>query len=180
VYRDIKPENIGFDMRGDVKVFDFGLCKNLSSNLKSQGYGYRLTGRAGSLPYMAPEVARMDTYDTKCDVFSFAILLWEIMSLSPAFKGLSPTQFMENVVIGHERLAVPKTWPPLTRLMLPEAWDKDPKNRPDMKRVAILIRGDLNDMTDDDMIVRRTKHMNDRSNHSFEFGLSDPHDQPIS
>ena len=53
VYRDIKPENIGFDMRGDVKVFDFGLCKNLSPQLKAKGgYGYRLTGRAGSLPYM--------------------------------------------------------------------------------------------------------------------------------
>jgi len=78
VYRDIKPENIGFDIRGmiycvcacvscafglsltfrpdatrfagDVKVFDFGLCKSLSPKLKARGdgYGYRLTGRAGS------------------------------------------------------------------------------------------------------------------------------------
>lgn len=45
-------------MRGDVKVFDFGLCKSLSGKLKARdgGYGYRLTGKAGSLPYMAPEV----------------------------------------------------------------------------------------------------------------------------
>jgi serine/threonine protein kinase len=173
VYRDIKPENIGFDIRGDVKIFDFGLCKSLAPQLKSQGYGYRLTGRAGSLPYMAPEVALMSTYDSKCDVFSFSILLWEILSLAPAFKGFSPTQFMEKVVVEHERLAVPKTWPPLTRLMLPEAWDKDPKIRPDMKRVAILIRGDLNDMTDDVKILRRTIHMGQRSNHSFEFDASE-------
>jgi serine/threonine protein kinase len=173
VYRDIKPENIGFDVRGDVKIFDFGLCKNLAPELKSKGYGYRLTGRAGSLPYMAPEVALMTTYDSKCDVFSFSILLWEILSLAPAFKGLSPTQFMEDVVVKHERLAVPKTWPPLTRLMLPEAWDQDPKVRPDMKRVAILIRGDLNDMTDDVKILRRTIHMTQRSNHSFEFDASE-------
>ncbi|CAB9498375.1 Inhibitor of nuclear factor kappa-B kinase subunit beta [Seminavis robusta] len=54
VYRDIKPENIGFDVRGDVKVFDFGLCKDLEPRLKCKdgGYGYKLTGRAGSLPYM--------------------------------------------------------------------------------------------------------------------------------
>jgi hypothetical protein len=40
-------------------VFDFGLCKSLSSELKAKdgGYGYRLTGRAGSLPYMAVEVS---------------------------------------------------------------------------------------------------------------------------
>ena len=45
--------DIGFDVRGDVKVFDFGLCKNLDPRLKAKdgGYGYRLTGRAGSLPY---------------------------------------------------------------------------------------------------------------------------------
>jgi serine/threonine protein kinase len=168
VYRDIKPENIGFDLRGDCKIFDFGLCKSLSSKLKAlKGYGYRMTPRAGSLPYMAPEVAKMDPYDTKCDVYSFAILLWEMLSLQHAFKGLSPTKYMEKVVVGNERLIVPKTWPPLTRLMIPEAWDKDPAKRPDMKRIAILIRGDLNDMTSDDNILRRTKHMRNRSDHSF-------------
>jgi hypothetical protein len=118
---------------------------------------------------MAPEVARMETYDTKCDVFSFAILLWEILSLQEAFKGFTSTLFMEKVVLEHERLPVPKTWPPLTRLTIPEAWDKDPRNRPDMKRVAILIRGDLNDLTDDDHVLRRTTHMKNRSDHSFEF-----------
>lgn len=52
------PTNQGFDFRGDVKVFDFGLCKSLSAKLKArEGYGYRLTGRAGSLPYMAVSVA---------------------------------------------------------------------------------------------------------------------------
>lgn len=151
-----------------MKVFDFGLCKSLSSKLKARdGYGYRLTGRAGSLPYMAPEVAKMETYDTKCDVYSFAILMWEIMSLKQAFKGMSASSFMEKVVMQHGRLVVPKTFPPLTRLMIPEAWDSDPQKRPDMKRVAILIRGDLNDMTNDEAILRRTKHMKDRSNHSF-------------
>ena len=114
VYRDMKHENIGFDARGDVKVFDFGLCKALSPSLKASDaktglpvYGYnltRLTGKlyydrhlndsvalyltrrfyagllmpifspVGSLPYMAPEVAKGNPYDYMCDVFSFAIL----------------------------------------------------------------------------------------------------------
>jgi len=60
-------------------------------------------------------------------------------------------------------------WPPLTRLVIPEAWDKDPKARPDMKRVAIMIRGDLNDMTTDENVRHRTQHMHDRSTHSLEF-----------
>jgi serine/threonine protein kinase len=75
VYRDIKLENFGFDIRGDIKVFDFGLCKSLSDNLIARDdkgraiHGYNLTPRTGSLPYMAPEVAVGMPYDTKCDVF---------------------------------------------------------------------------------------------------------------
>jgi serine/threonine protein kinase len=122
-------------------------------------------------PYMAPEVVRMETYDTKCDVFSFAILLWEMMSLKHAFKGMSPGTFVEKVVVDRERLPVERHWPPLTRLMIPEAWDNDPTKRPDMKRVAILIRGDLNDMTTDDDVLRRTVHMGRRSDHSLSFLL---------
>eukprot|EP00536_Pseudo-nitzschia_multiseries_P005103 jgi/Psemu1/189809/e_gw1.93.84.1 len=86
VYRDIKPQNIGFDVRGDVKVFDFGLMKSLDEHLKSRdGDGYRLTGFTGSIPYMAPEVGLMKPYDTRADVFSFSILFWEIISLEFLF-----------------------------------------------------------------------------------------------
>jgi serine/threonine protein kinase len=54
VYRDIKQENIGFDCRGDVKVFDMGLCKTLNPAQRSKdrygrvAYGYLLTPRTGS------------------------------------------------------------------------------------------------------------------------------------
>jgi hypothetical protein len=109
----------------------------------------------------------METYDTKCDVFSFAILLWEMLSLRGAYHGYSSKEFMEKVVLESERLPVCKSWPPLTRLMIPEAWDVDPRKRPDMKRVAILIRGDLNDMTNDDRVLHRTRHLQNRSQHSI-------------
>lgn len=85
-----------------------------------------------------------------------------------AFKGLSPQEFVERVVVRKERLHLPPKTPPLTRLMIPEAWEHDPRKRPDMKRVAILIRGDLNDMTCDDSVLHRTRHMDDRSNASLE------------
>ena len=120
------------------------------------------------MPYMAPEVAECKNYDTKCDVYSFAILLWELLMLKPAFGGYSATKFVEEVVVKKERLPVPKAWPPLTRLMIPDAWDPDPRKRPDMKRVAIVIRADLNDLSDDESVRRRTQHMDDRSVHSQE------------
>ena len=131
------------------------------------------------VPYMAPEVVKMETYDTKADVFSFTILLWEILSLRQCCKNYTPTQFVEKVVMENERFPIQKTWPPLTRLMIPEAWDPDPRKRPDMKRVAILIRGDLNDMTNDEAVLRRTKHMNQRSQHSFSDGDNNNDDDSL-
>jgi serine/threonine protein kinase len=54
VYRDTKPDNIGFDVRGDVKLFDFGLMANLRPELKCEDGMYKLSGLTGSFPYMAP------------------------------------------------------------------------------------------------------------------------------
>src|SRR3569832_2182130 len=152
VYRDIKKENIGFDIRGDVKVFDFGLSKSLSPALKAKKdgkevYGYNLTPRTGSIPFMAPEIAEALPYDEKCDVFSFAILLWEILAMKSAFRTFSRRDYMERVVVHQERPLIYRKWPPLTKLLLKEAWDNDPQKRPDMKRVAAILRGDLNSMT---------------------------------
>lgn len=175
VYRDIKPENIGFDVRGDVKVFDFGLCKSLEPELKVRG-GYLLTGRTGSIPYMAPEVALNKPYDNKCDVFSFAILLWEILAIKAAFKGMTKKDYLNRVVMGTERLPINKAWPPLTRAMLKAAWDQDPTRRPDLKSIATLIRNDLNDMSSDDTVLHRTEHMADRSRHELSGRLHSPPD----
>lgn len=153
-------------------MFDFGLSKSLSDHLKAKNshgkivYGYMLTARTGSLPYMAPEVVEAKPYDTKCDVFSFAILLWEILALKPAFKGYTRREFLDRVVRMHERLSMNRKWPALTRLAMKEAWDHDPQKRPDMKRVSGLLRGDLNEMSSDSKVQNRTTHMRNRSAHS--------------
>jgi len=174
VYRDIKQENIGFDVRGDVKLFDFGLAKGLSEKLRATSkvgrpvYGYNLTVRTGSLPYMAPEVALKCPYDTKCDVWSFSILVWEMLMLKPAFKDYTKLEFLRRVVQHKERpkWTAPKKLPPLTKLMVEESWNHDPQQRPDMKRVAAMVRGDLNDLSSDTSVQDRTSHMRDRSSHS--------------
>jgi serine/threonine protein kinase len=55
IYRDLKPDNIGFDVRGDVKIFDFGLAKEFDPAKKAADGTYKLTADTGSLRYMAPE-----------------------------------------------------------------------------------------------------------------------------
>lgn len=173
VYRDVKKENIAFDVRGDVKIFDFGLSKALSPSLKAKDsagreiYGYNLTPRTGSIPFMAPEIVECKPYDEKCDVFSFAILLWEILAMQPAFKGYNRRDFLELVVRNGQRLPIERQWPPLTRGLLKEAWDGNPKVRPTMHRIGAMMSGDLRELSTDPKIINRSNYMNNRSQHSI-------------
>jgi serine/threonine protein kinase len=109
-------------------------------------------------------VAKCRHYDCSADVFSFGILLWEILSLKKAFGGnMTHKDYHNRVSIFGERPPVNNRWPPLTREMMREAWAENPKKRPSFKRVAILIRADLSDLSHDNEVVNRTNHMMRRS-----------------
>jgi serine/threonine protein kinase len=73
-----KPDNIGFDVRGDVKLFDFGLSFEITEDLSAVEGMYELSGNTGSLRYMAPEVALGNPYNHKVDIYSFSILFWQV------------------------------------------------------------------------------------------------------
>jgi len=93
--------------------------------------------------------------------------VWEIFALRPAFKGYSKSEFAERVVREKQRLPIERSWPPLTRGILREAWDDDPERRPDMKRIGAMMRGDLREMSTDVRIRERAAFMRNRSAHSF-------------
>jgi serine/threonine protein kinase len=57
IYRDIKPDNMGFDQRNRVKIFDFGLAKQLHDDERTKDGLYKMTGFTGSIRYMAPEAS---------------------------------------------------------------------------------------------------------------------------
>ena len=170
VYRDIKPENIGFDVRGNVKVFDFGLAKVLDPELQNSKGMFHLTSLTGSFPYMAPEVASMDPYDEKCDVFSFGILIWEVLSLQSAYFAVanSSFSFYPRVAKSQVRLPVSRKWPIMTKRVIQSSWNHKPEQRPSMATIRCMLRVDLEFLTEDDSMQGRTHHLLEQSNRSMQ------------
>ncbi|KAI8009486.1 Integrin-linked protein kinase 1 [Camellia lanceoleosa] len=84
IHRDLEPSNILRDDYGHLKVADFGVSKLLkvTSRVKEDR---PLTCHDTSCRYVAPEVFRNDEYDTKVDVFSFALILQEMIEGCPPF-----------------------------------------------------------------------------------------------
>ncbi|XP_012857727.1 PREDICTED: serine/threonine-protein kinase HT1-like [Erythranthe guttata] len=74
LHRDLKPSNIFLDDALHVRVADFGHARYLTDGEKA------LTGETGTFVYMAPEVIQCGPYDEKCDVYSFGVILNELMS----------------------------------------------------------------------------------------------------
>jgi hypothetical protein len=114
------------------------------------------------------EVAQGRHYNCSADVFSFGILLWEILSLKDVFGGnMTRLECYNRVSLCGERPPVKNNWPPLTRKIMQEAWAVNPKQRPMFKRVAMLIRADLTDLSHDNEVINRTSHMMQRSKRSM-------------
>ena len=87
LHRDLKPDNIGLMADDSVKLFDFGLSKIVPIESRG-GKGPKLTGQTGSLRYMAPEVCLEKPYDESADVYSFAVILWQMASHDVPFVGM--------------------------------------------------------------------------------------------
>ena len=137
MYRDIKPDNIGFDVRGDVKLFDLGLCKEYDPDTKDANGFYNATGDTGSPRYMAPEVMVGKPYNERVDCYSMAILLWQMMELTEPYKHFTYRMLVARVPKGFRPKCDPK-WSSELKTLLASMWD-DASKRPSMKRVLQLI-----------------------------------------
>ena len=91
VHRDIKPLNVLFDARGDVKLMDFGLAAPVASAGKDR------SGQVfGSPRYMAPEQVRGDRVDPRTDLYSLGVMLFELATGQPPFPGSDVSELLRK------------------------------------------------------------------------------------
>ncbi len=93
IHRDIKSENIMVNSRNQIKVMDFGLAK-LKGSLKIT----KASSTVGTLAYMAPEQIQGVEADTRSDIFSFGVVLFEMLTGNLPFKGEHQAAIMYSIV----------------------------------------------------------------------------------
>jgi serine/threonine protein kinase/Tol biopolymer transport system component len=114
VHRDIKPANIMLTSRGP-KILDFGLAKATSAGTDTAyvtrtSAGAPLTGvgaTVGTLAYMSPEQLRGEDLDARSDLFSFGLVLYEMVAGRPAFTGTTPAVISAGIL--HDSPPSPRT-----------------------------------------------------------------------
>jgi Tol biopolymer transport system component len=156
VHRDLKPANVKVTPDGTVKVLDFGLAKAWagdgpagasSAPALSQSPTLAHTGTVagvilGTAAYMSPEQARGKPVDKRADVWSFGVLLWEMLTGRAPFVGDTVTDVIAAVVKEEPALDVlPATTPAPVRRLLSRCLRKDARSRlPDIGAARLELQ----------------------------------------
>ena len=120
-----KPDNVGFDAQGNVKIFDFGFARELHMISDKNEV-------AGTPKYMAPECFMK--HKGTClasDVYSFSIVLWQICTLRRPFSNIkSQSEYTLRVAWQDKRPTLKPVYSASLRKLLTQCWDKNPTKRP--------------------------------------------------
>src|SRR5262249_54588339 len=155
IHRDLKPANIKVRGDGTVKVLDFGLAKAIEpavSSSPSNSMSPTITTPAmtqswlirGTAAYMAPEQARGKTVDRRADIWSFGVVVFEMLTGRRAFGGDDVSHTLALVMTKEpEWTALPSSTPPALRGLLRRCLGKDPKRRLQAIGDARLVVEDL-------------------------------------
>jgi Tol biopolymer transport system component len=147
IHRDLKPANVKLTPDGKVKVLDFGLAKALDPGSAASGSspsraqslmdsptltaaGTQLGVILGTAAYMAPEQARGRPVDRRADIWSFGVVLWEMLSGRRLFAGETVSDTLAAVLRQEvDWSELPRSVPARERHLLQRCLERDPRRR---------------------------------------------------
>jgi len=128
VHCDLKSGNVLLNGPREVKICDFGLA-HLLSDTAMQGELSINIGCVGTLQWMAPEVLRGEEFSKVADVYSFGMILWEMISHEVPFKNYTAIQVIGIVGYGRRRPQPPQNCPEPWRDVLQKTLQPWPRSR---------------------------------------------------
>ncbi|XP_035778496.1 mitogen-activated protein kinase kinase kinase 9-like isoform X2 [Anopheles albimanus] len=135
IHRDLKSSNVlisesiqdGNLLNKTLKITDFGLARE----------AYRTTrmSAAGTFAWMPPEVIKSGTYSKASDVWSYGVLLWELLTGETPYKGFDSLSVAYGVAVNTLALPIPKTCPEAWGRLMKCCWEIDPHRRPSFREI---------------------------------------------
>lgn len=123
-----------------------GVCCASDSN--DQDVTYDMTSNTGTMRYMSPEIALGKPYGLKADIYSFSIVMYQVLSLLQPYVNVQPSAFQTVVIMDGRRPPIDTSWPTELKDLLKRMWAAESVDRPPARDVVDtleqLLRGEDN------------------------------------
>lgn len=145
---DLKSSNILLDENNKIKVSDFGL-----SRLKNIFSANDNKGRIGTSHWMPPEIMRAQKYEDSADVFSYGMIVWEMITAEIPYYGLTPSQIIGVVADCKRIVEPPKNCHPALHKLVKNCLIYEPNRRPSFDHIIKYLESVIQKASTDDFVT---------------------------